>query len=80
MAGECIANALRSGDIWELNFIGFVAAYKLDRMIGLNMVPVTGAGSFGLLRSVWGLPGLGRLLLVWPGSCCVVEPGAVAQK
>jgi uncharacterized membrane protein YeaQ/YmgE (transglycosylase-associated protein family) len=26
LIGGTIANALRSGDIWELNFIGFVAA------------------------------------------------------
>ena len=26
LIGGTIANALRSGDIWELNFIGFIAA------------------------------------------------------
>jgi uncharacterized membrane protein YeaQ/YmgE (transglycosylase-associated protein family) len=26
LIGGTIANALRSGDIWELNFVGFVAA------------------------------------------------------
>jgi uncharacterized membrane protein YeaQ/YmgE (transglycosylase-associated protein family) len=44
--GGTIANALRSGDIWELNVIGFVAAVVASVLV-LSVAERAGLGSGG---------------------------------
>jgi uncharacterized membrane protein YeaQ/YmgE (transglycosylase-associated protein family) len=46
LIGGTIANALRSGDIWELNVIGFVAAVVASVLV-LSVAERTGLGSGG---------------------------------
>jgi uncharacterized membrane protein YeaQ/YmgE (transglycosylase-associated protein family) len=45
LIGGTIANALRSGSIWELNFVGFVAA------VGASVIVLAIAERSGLLAS-----------------------------
>ena len=46
LIGGTIANALRSGDIWELNVIGFVAAVVASVLV-LSVAERSGLGSGG---------------------------------
>jgi uncharacterized membrane protein YeaQ/YmgE (transglycosylase-associated protein family) len=49
LIGGTIANALRSGSIWELNFVGFVAAVGAS-VILLAVADRSGLGSGGRPR------------------------------
>ena len=51
LIGGTIANALDSGDIWELNFIGFIAAVVCSVAL-LAVAERTGLGAGGDRRKV----------------------------
>lgn len=51
VVGGTIANALNTGDIWELNFLGFVAAV-VSSMVLLTVADRSGLGSGGDRRTI----------------------------